>query len=88
MHIGVETAEGAARMFGGGWLTVDGVEWAWGEVLELKIPFKCIGAKAGLELTFFVEVTAAGRAPERYPRTSPLQLTVPPENAQEYEWMA
>jgi alpha-amylase/alpha-mannosidase (GH57 family) len=64
------------------------VDYAWGDVLEVKIPFGCMGAKAGQELSFFVEITANARKPERFPRASPLQFTVPPENADEYEWIA
>ena len=72
----------------GKWLHPERIEAAWGELLEMKIPFECIGAKQKQELSFFIEVTQTSRQPERYPRSSPLQFTVPPENAHEYEWMA
>lgn len=72
----------------GNWLHPEKVEAAWSELFEMKIPFSCIGAGQGEELAFFVEVVAAGRQAERFPRSSPLQFTVPPENAHEYEWMA
>lgn len=72
----------------GNWLHPERIEAAWGERLEMKIPFECIGAKQKQELSFFVEIMLASRQPERFPRSSPLQFTVPPENAHEYEWMA
>jgi alpha-amylase/alpha-mannosidase (GH57 family) len=72
----------------GHWAKKDGLEMAWHQVLEMKIPFEWMGVKSGDELAFYVEVTAASRTPEQYPRSSPLQLTVPPENAHEYEWIA
>ncbi len=86
--ISVVSMPGYPPIVNGPWLNPVRVEAAWGELFEIKIPFACIGALQGQELAFFVEIVGASRAGERFPRSSPLQFTVPPENAHEYEWMA
>ena len=60
---------------------------AWNEILEVKIPFSALGLNENQELAFYVEVMAPDRASERYPRSCALQMTVPPLNIQEHEWM-
>ncbi|MCY3021509.1 MAG: glycoside hydrolase family 57 protein [Planctomycetota bacterium] len=75
--------------FGGPWKKAgtNAAEAAWDEILEMKIPFAALGVKEGQELSFYINVTA-GQTTERFPRSCALQLTVPPENVDEQEWMA
>jgi len=82
------TVNGGAPLVSGNWIRSERVESAWHELFEIKIPFDCVGAVSGQELSFYIEVVQTGRQAERFPRSSPLQFTVPPANADAYEWMA
>jgi len=89
MMLGLDPTNLKKRIYDGRWDgTAQLIEAAWDEIVELKIPFSALGVKENHELSFYVEVSAADRATERYPRNSALQLTVPPANVHEHEWMA
>lgn len=64
------------------------IEAAWGEIVEVRIPFELLLAKPAEELDFFVEMLAPERAAERYPRNCAIVLTVPPDDIHEHEWIA
>lgn len=64
------------------------VEAAWDDILEVKIPFAALGVKEGQEISFYAALTSSSGAVERFPKTCMLQLTVPPEDADEQDWMA
>jgi len=72
----------------GKWPLATGIEAAWGEIVEIRIPFSLLDAKPGEELDFFVEMLAKDRAAERYPRNCAIVLTVPPADIHEHEWIA
>ena len=86
----IDPADLEKRELRGEWdeKTRNDIDVAWGEILEVKIPFAALCAKPGSELSFYVEVSAADRATERFPRSCELQLAVPPANLHEHEWMA
>ncbi|HYF50834.1 MAG TPA: glycoside hydrolase family 57 protein [Planctomycetota bacterium] len=86
LHIDPENVE--EMKYEGPWASGYRVEAAWDEVLEVRVPFAAMNAKENQEVAFYVEISAADRATERYPRSCALQLNVPPANLHEHEWMA
>ncbi len=82
----IDPLQTSAPRYEGLWKT-NASQVAWHDVLEFKIPFAAMGALPQQELNFYVEVLATDRPSERYPRSCTLDLVVPPENAQEMEWM-
>jgi len=60
---------------------------AWDEILEIKIPFSSIGAKAKENISFHIEALAANRPPERFPRSFAIEMMLPNEDADEHEWI-
>ena len=60
---------------------------AWDEIIELRVPLAAIGVAPKELVGFYVEVNAAGRASERFPRASSLEFALPTANAHEHEWM-
>ncbi|MCW8132698.1 MAG: alpha-amylase/alpha-mannosidase [Planctomycetota bacterium] len=66
---------------------MNGSRICWDEVVEMTVPFKSLGLKPGEDVSFYIEVTTAGGASERFPRSGSLKMSVPPENIEEHEWM-
>jgi alpha-amylase/alpha-mannosidase (GH57 family) len=86
----IDAADPAHAAFEGPWckLAQPTVEVAWGDVLELRVPFAGLGVKEGTELAFYIMVTTADGLTERFPRACALELTVPTAQHEEEEWMA
>ena len=82
------TGRNARMVFEGMWKDPQRVQVAWNEILELKIPFDCLGVLPGKELAFYLEFNTEHAATERFPRSSPFQFTVPQANSDLFEWMA
>jgi hypothetical protein len=56
------------------------------EILELAVPWKEIGAKAGDEVRFFVAVARPGGGFERVPRSFAIRVDVPDETFESRVW--
>jgi len=90
MTLALSPRDAGRPVLGGPWKKSGphAVEAAWDDILEIKIPFAALGLKEGQELSFYVALTSAAGAIERFPKTCMLQLLVPPEDADEQDWMA
>ena len=70
------------------WIEISAsVNMASGSVVELEIPLKTIGATAGGETRFFINIVAGERAQERWPVKGFIILDVPPEDFEAQNWM-
>lgn len=58
------------------------------EILELAIPWKALGASAGDEVRFYVELRRDGLPVERTPRGFALRVNVPTDEFESREWSA
>ena len=61
---------------------------AAGQILEIAIPFAALGAAAGAPLAFFVSLHRDGHEIERHPVHRPLEIAVPAEDFEDYNWKA
>ncbi len=59
---------------------------AVGEVLELRLPFACLGVKAGDTVAFFVVLRHHGVEAARYPQHHPIEITVPDARFDGMHW--
>jgi alpha-amylase/alpha-mannosidase (GH57 family) len=72
------------------WQPVDGVGLmaAAGDILEVQIPFACLGATPHTRLAFLVAVIRAGQEVEHHPRQGPIELEVPDGTFPARSWTA
>jgi len=61
---------------------------AVGRVLELRVPFRCLGAAAHAALSFMVALNHNGTEIEHHPRHRPIELEVPDEQFPSRNWTA
>jgi alpha-amylase/alpha-mannosidase (GH57 family) len=80
---------GLERKANGDWERVSAaVQAAAHEILEVAVPFAGLALTAEAPLAFFVAIHRNGRETERHPRHRPLELTVPTEDFEAYNWTA
>jgi alpha-amylase/alpha-mannosidase (GH57 family) len=65
-----------------------GIRAAVGRVLELEIPFRCLGVVTHEPVAFFVALNRAGTEVEHYPRHRPFELEVPDAEFASKNWTA
>ena len=65
-----------------------GTAVAVGKLLELKIPFRCLGLKARSPLAFLVALNRGTTEVEHYPRLRPIELVVPDQQFLAAHWTA
>ena len=65
----------------GGWTAMrcEGAEAAAAQVLEVRIPFRCLGLGTQAPVAFFVALSREGAEQERHPLHRPIELEVPGE---------
>lgn len=79
-------AEGGSKLT----LTCDkgkGVSIASGQVVELAVPFGCLGVSGGDELNVIVHIDAGDRGVERYPSNGALIVEVPTKHFEQFDWI-
>ena len=76
---GVSVRFEAREAAGGGWQprACAGLAVAAGRILELLVPFACLGAAPGDRIAFLVAVNRGGAELEHHPRQGPIELDVP-----------
>jgi hypothetical protein len=57
-------------------------------VLELRLPFRCLGVVTHAALSFIVALSRNGTEIERHPRQRPIELNVPDEQFPLRNWTA
>jgi hypothetical protein len=65
-----------------------GLTAAAGDILEVQIPFACLGATPHTRVAFLVAVTRAGQEVEHHPRQGPIELEVPDRTFPARSWTA
>jgi alpha-amylase/alpha-mannosidase (GH57 family) len=65
-----------------------GAAVAIGKVLELRVPFDCLGLAAGVGVSFLVALNREGLEVEHHPRNHPIQLIVPDRAFVSSHWTA
>jgi alpha-amylase/alpha-mannosidase (GH57 family) len=65
-----------------------GADAAVGKVLELKLPFGCLGLRPGAALSFLVALNRGGTEVEHHPRNHPITLRVPDRQFASSHWTA
>ena len=65
-----------------------GIHGVAGRVLELQIPFACLGVVSREPVTFFVGLNRAGSEVERHPLHRPIELEVPDRHFASKNWTA
>ena len=78
------------RQAGGGWraLACPGLVAAVGRIVEVQIPFGCLGTGPDGRLAFLVAVNRAGAEVEHHPRQGPIELRVPDSRFGARNWTA
>jgi alpha-amylase/alpha-mannosidase (GH57 family) len=61
---------------------------AAGRLLELQVPFQCLGVAKGVTVAFLVAINHRGAEVEHYPRHRPIELLVPDERFPSRNWTA
>lgn len=75
------------RMIDGEWKEIScGAEAAVGDILEARVPFKCIGANPGDEINFFVTLNKDSMEMERCPWRGFIAFTVPTKDFEAMMW--
>jgi len=64
------------------------IEAATGRVLELRVPFSCLGAATHAMVSFIVAVNRNGAEIEHHPRQRPIEFEVPDEQFPSRNWTA
>jgi hypothetical protein len=59
-----------------------------GRVLELRIPFRCLGLVTGEAVAFFVALNREGTEVEHHPRHRAIELEVPDQEFSLKNWTA
>ena len=65
-----------------------GLRGVAGRVLELRIPFRCLGVVTHEPVAFFVGLNRGGAEVERHPRHRPIELEVPDSDFASKNWTA
>ena len=65
-----------------------GLTAAVGDILEVQIPFACLGASPHERVAFLVAVTREGQEVEHHPRQGPIELEVPDGTFPARSWTA
>ena len=68
--------------------SANGVDATARDILELVVPFEVLATPPGGALEFFVSVHRDGTELERYPAHRPLELKVPAEDFEAFNWTA
>ena len=68
--------------------TAPGIRAAVGRVLEVQIPFRCLGVVTHQPVAFFVALNRGGTEVEHHPRHRPIELEVPAEDFASKNWTA
>ncbi|NDY42164.1 hypothetical protein G3N55_04800 [Dissulfurirhabdus thermomarina] len=68
-------------------LSVAGIRWAVGEIVEVALPFALLGAAKNERLSFRVDLLRDGLVLDRWPREGPLVVTVPDEDFERRIWL-
>jgi hypothetical protein len=66
----------------------DGVRAAAGEIVELQVPFACLGVSVHDTVAFLVAVNQAGAEVEHHPRHGPIEVEVPDGEFPARNWTA
>jgi hypothetical protein len=66
----------------------EGLEAAAGRILELQIPFRCLGAEPRARIAFLVTVARGGVEEEHHPRQGPIEFEVPDASFAGRSWTA
>jgi hypothetical protein len=64
------------------------IQAAAGRVLELRVPFRCLGATTHNAVRFIVALSRNGLEIEHYPRQRPIEFEVPDEQFPSRNWTA
>ena len=61
---------------------------AIGQLVELQVPFQCLGVTKEATVAFIVAVHRRGAEVEHYPRHQPIEIQVPDERFPARNWTA
>ena len=64
------------------------IKAAAGRLLELQVPFQCLGVGKDSTVAFIVAVNRQGAEVEHHPRHQPIELRVPDEGFPARNWTA
>jgi alpha-amylase/alpha-mannosidase (GH57 family) len=64
------------------------IKAAAGRLLELQVPFQCLGAASNSTVAFIVAVNRQGAEVEHHPRHQPIEVQVPDERFPSRNWTA
>jgi hypothetical protein len=64
------------------------IQAATGRVLELRLPFRCLGATTHARISFIIAVNRNGVEIEHHPRQRPIEFEVPDEQFPSRNWTA
>jgi alpha-amylase/alpha-mannosidase (GH57 family) len=64
------------------------IKVAAGRLLELQVPFQCLGVATDSTIAFLVAINRRGAEVEHYPRHQPIELQVPDERFPSRNWTA
>jgi alpha-amylase/alpha-mannosidase (GH57 family) len=75
---------------GGGWRPREcpGLDAAAGDIIELRIPFACLGVRRHDTVAFMVAANREGAEVEHYPRHGPIEAEVPDSQFPARNWTA
>jgi len=79
---------GGATITGGDGAPVPGAEAAFGEVVEMALPFGALGARGGEPVEIIVHVLESGAPIESLPEDGTLRIVVPDEGYRARTWSA
>jgi alpha-amylase/alpha-mannosidase (GH57 family) len=82
--VGVRAGVAEVRVVG----RCPGIEAAVGAVLEVRIPFSCLGVATPAMLSFIVALNQNGSEVERHPRHQPIEVEVPDRQSPARNWTA
>jgi hypothetical protein len=61
---------------------------AAGRLLELQVPFQCLGVSKDATIAFIVAINRHGAEVEHHPRHRPIEVVVPDERFPSRNWTA
>jgi hypothetical protein len=64
------------------------IKVAAGRLLELQVPFECLGVAKDANVAFLVAIIRRGAEVEHHPRHRPIELQVPDEQFPSRNWTA
>ncbi len=76
------------RAAGGLTRSCPGIKVAAGRLLELQVPFQCLGVMKDSTVAFIVALNRHGAEVEHYPRHQPIEVRVPDERFPARNWTA